>query len=219
MARLAEYLARFAELLGNPESVHFKEIRSGSAQICAVAEKTALPKIWQRLDSLDTDSVAKPVAKARQAIDDLLFEDHAIGAVSVGRKKVIEFPGRRRPQPELIGPVRRDTSLDGQIFLLGGRDATINVHLRHQEKVYRCEVSVDLARRLAPYFLNGIVRISGYGDWVRVDGAWEMRTFTGLDFTVLESKSLQETLEEMRRLFADVEPETLLTEMEALRRG
>ncbi len=35
------------------------------------------------------------------------------------------------------------------------RDETINVHVRDGEKIYRCEVTIKLAKLLAPYFLSG----------------------------------------------------------------
>ncbi len=86
--------------------------------------------------------------KAFADVDDLLAEDNAIAEVFIGKSRVIEFPGRRRASAEEFGPVKRTASIDGQIFSIGGKDQTINVHLRNGEKELKCVVSVKLARRV-----------------------------------------------------------------------
>lgn len=219
MARLAEYLAQFALLLGNEANVHFSKLSKGSARCVAYADEQATPKVRERVESVVSGTAPKPAMKAHKEIDDLLAHDNAIGGVYLGQQKLIEFPGRRRAQKEKIGPVRRDTSLDGQIFMIGGRDETINVHLRNGEKTFRCEVSIDLARRLAPYFLNGSVRLFGHGEWYRIDSHWEMANFVAVDFTELERKTLNESIGGMRGIFSSVQPEGLLSDLEDLRRG
>ena len=126
-------------------------------------------------------------------------------------------PGRRRASKERVGPVRRTTSIEGQIFQIGGKDDTINVHLRDKQTIYRCEVSVDLAKRLAPLFLTGKVRLFGYGDWYRVDSQWEMGSFTAVDFVELDRTTIHETLAGLRKVFADVAAEDFTQTMEVLR--
>ena len=219
MSRLAEYLARLADLLGHESNVHFKKLASGSAQICAFADEQALPKIKLRLDSLQSDSVSKPVAKARQDIDDLLFGDNAIGTLSLGSKKIFEFPGRRRPLPERIGPVRRESTVEGTIFQIGGKDETINVFLLDRGAVSKAVVSRSLARTLAPYLFGAPVRLFGQGDWVRETSAWRMESFTATEFAPLDQCDIHESLGNIRRLFEGVDPDTLLSDIEELRRG
>jgi len=219
MARLAEYLTQFALLLGNEANVHFAKLGRGSARCVAYADEQAAPKVRERVESVVSGTAPKHAMKAHKEIDDLMAHDNAIGGVYVAEHKVIEFPGRRRAQQEKIGPLRRDTSLDGQIFMIGGRDETINVHLRDGEKIFRCEVSIDLARRLAPYFLNGLVRLFGQGDWYRIDSRWEMANFVAVDFVGLERKTLKESIEGMRDIFSGVSAEGLLSDLEDLRRG
>lgn len=207
MARLAEYLREFAVLLGNEESVHFQRVGEGSAELHAFADRHAEPKIERRLTEVIDGTAARLALKAYQAIDDLLADDNAIGHVSVSGKEVIEFPGRRRAAVERIGPVRRQTSIEGQIFQIGGKDDTINIHLRNGDKTPRCVVSIELSRKLVRYFLLGKVRIFGEGDFYRHGEEWVMANFTGRDFVPLEEKSLSASLAGIRSLFEDVEPD------------
>jgi hypothetical protein len=219
MARLAQYLAQFSELLGHEANVHFSRLMKGSAKCKAFADAQVVPKIRERVESVVDGSAPRQALKAHGAIDDLLAADNAIGGVSLGKERVIEFPGRRRSHKERIGPVHRSTSIEGQIFSLGGKDNTINVHLRHKDQAYRCEVSIELARKLAPYFLNGAVRLFGQGDWYRVDSVWQMANFTAIDFVPLESTKLSESINDLREVFATVSGEDFLRTMEDLRRG
>lgn len=219
MARLAEYLAKFAALLGDEANVHFSKLVKGSARCMAYADEQAVPKVRERVESVVSGTAPRPTLKAHKEIDDLLAADNAIGGVYIGEQKLIEFPGRRRAQKEKIGPVRRDTSLDGEIFMIGGRDDTINVHLRNGDKTFRCEVSIELAKRLAPYFLNGPVRLFGHGEWYRIDSYWEMANFTAIDFTPLERTTLKASIEGLRHVFSGVQPEGLLADLDQLRRG
>ena len=218
MSRLAEYLAQFAALLGNEANVHFSKLTKGSSNCKAYADEQAVPKVRERVESVVSGTAPKPAMKAHKDIDDLLAQDNTTGGVYFGGQKLIEFPGRRRAHQEKIGPVNRSTSIDGQIFMIGGRDETINVHLRNKDKILKCEVSIDLARRLAPYFLTGSVRLFGHGDWYRIDSNWEMGNFTATDFVPLERKTLGETIEGVRQIFSGLDANKFLSDMDGLRR-
>lgn len=201
MSRLAEYMKAFSCLLGNEEHVHFLEVEEGSARLCAATNPVATPKVERRLFEVVNRTAPKPAMRAHQEVEDLLVADNAIGHISMGGKKVIEFVGRRRSQSVTIGPVKRSTFLDGQIFSIGGRDATINVHLRNKDQAYKCVVSIDLAKQLAPHFWGGKVRLFGEGDFIRRDEEWTMLGFTATSFVPLSNKSLSETLGSIRELF------------------
>ena len=218
MARLARYLVELSELLGSEENVHFSRLVKGSAKCKAFVDTQAAPKVRERIESVVDGTAPKAAMKAHFAIDDLLAADNAIGGIYLRDEKIIEFPGRRRTVKEKIGPVRRSAAIDGQIFSIGGKDETINVHLRNKNQTYRCEVSIELARKLAPYFLNGAVRLYGQGDWYRVDSKWEMTNFFASDFVELDQKDLYESLRGLREVFASVPAEGLLSTMDELRR-
>ena len=219
MERLAKYLHEFAALLGNEAYVHFSMVGSGSADLVAYADDTAFPKIERRLQEIVDGSAAKSAAKAHRGIDDLLAEDNAIGHVALGKSRVIEFPGRRRGAPERIGPVRRATSVEGQIFSIGGKDETINVHMRNRGEEIRAEVSVELARELAPFFLGPKIRLFGEGDWYRIDSVWTRVGFFASTWERLSCDPLTDTVAGIRRLFENVDPEDHNSAMAELRHG
>ena len=131
---------------------------------------------------------------------------------------MIEFPGRRRAPAEELGPVQRSSSLDGQIYSIGGKDETINVHLRDGANEMKCVVSLDLARRLVPHLFGAHVRLSGSGTWYRMDGSWQMRTFHATDFIVLDVSPLKGTLGTIRKIFDGFSPDEFVSTMSELRK-
>jgi hypothetical protein len=210
MSRLAEYLRHFSELLGNDANVHFDKVEKSSAALAAYSDNTATPKIKERLEKVMEGIAPSGALKSNHTIDDMLLQDNAIGFVDLGGKtKLLEFPGRKRAPQERVGPVRRRTVLDGQIFQIGGKDETINVHIRNPYKAgetHRCVVSIELARKLAPYFLGATVRMIGEGDWYRTESGWSMspNSYTAFDFVPLDDIGLEKTILSARGLFADV---------------
>ncbi len=52
MARLAEYMASFAELLGHCDHVHFGKLKPGSLSIAALVDGIAQRKVDKRLDEV-----------------------------------------------------------------------------------------------------------------------------------------------------------------------
>lgn len=219
MSRLAAYMREFAILLGSEERVHFRRLKKGSACLIAVADDQAVPKVSARLDEVIEKTAPREALKAQREIDDLLAADNAIGHIERDGARVIEFPGRLRPVQEKIGPVRRSTSIEGTIFQIGGKDETINVHMRGRDGELRAEVSIEMARKLAPYLLFGKVRLFGEGEWYRVNGKWERHRFTAVEFTPLESHSLSDAIRDIGQLFTGVDPEEFAKTVADLRNG
>jgi hypothetical protein len=222
MSRLAEYLKEFASLLGNEANVHFDRVQKSSAALVSYSESTVTQKIRHRLEEVIEGSAPKPSMKANVSIDDMLLQDNGTGFIELNDAKVIDFAGRKRSPQQRIGPVRRKSAIDGQVFQIGGKDETINVHLRNIHKpseTYRAEVSIDLARRLMPNFLLGRVRLFGEGDWYRTDYGWEMspNSFTAHDFAPIDESNLGRTIGTARAMFADVKSDEAL--LEQLRQG
>lgn len=217
MARLAAYMREFAALIGSEERVHFSRLRKGSACLVAFPDEQAAPKVKTRIEEVLDGTAPKEALRASREIDNLLAADNATGHVELDRARMIEFPGRLRPPQEKIGPVRRSTSIEGVIYQIGGKDETINVHLLGDEPSLHAEVSVELARRLAPFLLLGKIRMFGDGEWYRVNGKWERHRFTAVDFTPLDQHSLPDALREMQQVFSGVDPDDFSAAMADLR--
>ena len=120
--------------------------------------------------------------------------------LSPGESNVIEFPGRNRPKPVRYGPFREVGTLDGRIIRIGGRDETIPVWLKDGDVEYHCNVrGEEVARRLAHYYLNGVVRLHGSGKWLREEnGTWTLQQFDIDDFEVLDDSPLAELVGKLR---------------------
>jgi len=87
----------------------------------------------------------------------------------------------------------------GTIIRIGGRDETIPVWLRSGDVEHHCNAREHVARRLAPYYLNGVVRVYGSGKWVREEnGSWVLQQFDIVDFSVLDDSSLSDVVKKLR---------------------
>jgi hypothetical protein len=191
LGRLSEYMARFAELLGSESQVHLDAVAPGSLGVRASVEETAAPKVRGRMEELRFGKGPKTALAAIQAIDDLLAADGAVGKISRSGATLIAFPGRHRHVEGLVGPVEQAGTLDGEIIQIGGRDETINVHLKSGGEVVTCVTSKAVARSLAKHIFGGPVRVRGTGAWARKEsGGWELKRFSIVDFAALDETPL-----------------------------
>jgi hypothetical protein len=199
MARLAEYMSSFADLLGHQDHVHFGKLKAGSLCVTARVDEVARPKIIRRMEELRLGGEAPNAAqKARKDIDDKLAEDNATGRILRGSAKLIEFPGRLRPVELKLGPIVQPGSLDGEVIQIGGKDATINVHLKTGDEIYHCVTDKATARRLAPHIFETL-RVTGTGTWARLEsGGWILKKFQISEFNLLDETPLSRLFDGLR---------------------
>lgn len=128
---------------------------------------------------------------------------------------MIRFPGRERDQDKTAGPVTEATTLDGEVIQIGGRDETISVYLRDQEKIHICTASREQGRVLATHLFEGRVRVSGIGTYVRNGfGEWERRKFVIDSFLPLQTGPLGAVINQLRALGGPtLDPTPLLEEL------
>ncbi len=199
MARLAEYMADFADLLGYKEHVHFDALREGSAAIACHAEPVSARKVRMRLEEVRYGTAPKEAMKACREIDDKLREDNATGWICAGGARVIQFPGRNAAVEATLGPIIQTDALDGEIIQVGGRDETINVHVRAGKQIYHCITSKPLARQLAAHIFGSPVRLKGKASWARSEsGVWTLRRFEIESFYVLDETPIGRLFESLR---------------------
>ena len=203
MARLAEYMGDFAALLGNEDHVHFERLRAGSLAVVSRVDPVAENKVRRRLDEVRYGTAPKAAMEASRKIDEKLSADNAIGRILHGRAKIIEFPGRSRPVESSIGPVVQPGTLDGEVIQIGGRDETINVHIRSGDEIHLCITTKPTARRLAHHIFGPPVRVGGRGTWSRAEsGAWKLRRFDIESFETLDETPLSKLFEGLRTRLA-----------------
>ncbi len=200
MARLAEYMADLARLLGRTERVHFVRLDAGSAALAHRVDPEAAPEVRNRLHALKRGEAPEDAARAFKTLDRRLADDDAVGSLREGGgAEVIRFPGRERPQPLTFGAFNQPGVLDGVLIRVGGRDDTVPVHLRDGETVHMCNATRDMARRLAVHLYGPTLRVRGDGRWERdADGVWTMKRFNIAEFDELDDAPLGEIVGRLR---------------------
>ncbi|HEV8041551.1 MAG TPA: hypothetical protein VGP62_21930 [Bryobacteraceae bacterium] len=191
MARLAQYLADLAVLLGHKSSVHLTGVEEGSVKPKILIDAPDVPKIRERLALVKSSDGPQDAMRAYRAIDDRLARDNAKASLIKPSEdfKIIEFPGRDRLREIL--PFSQAGTLDGIVVTVGGRDNPPTVHLEDEGKTYVCHASRALIRRIAPHIYSSPVRVTGTGRWERNQvGDWKLMRFTIHDFKVLKDTPL-----------------------------
>ncbi|WP_051231228.1 hypothetical protein [Kaistia adipata] len=203
LARLAEYMAELAKLLGETDHVHLNDVAEGSVLLRADVDLPAVPAVQRRVIAVRNGTAPDEAMRALNRLDDLLAQDNAVGQLLDGDgAEIIPFPGKTRPIPLSYGPFREEGTLEGEVVRIGGKDSTIHIQLRDGDKVYSgCATTKEIARRLAPHMLGPTVRLHGTGTWERLgDGAWELKSFRISDFEVLEDISLADAIARLRAI-------------------
>lgn len=202
MARLAEYLAALAELVGYEDSTHFVAIQPGSAKLVHKVDAPDAPKVERRLAEVSQGVGPRDAQRAFKTIDDLLSDDNAVGQLTRGDAVVIPFPGRTRPKPLTFPAFRQVGTIDGEVVRVGGQDSSAHVILQDGSTVFSgCTLSRELARELAQHLYSGKVRLFGEGRWERrPDGSWKLLDFKVDRFETLDDTPLSEVFRDLRSI-------------------
>ena len=205
MARLAEYMADLAALLGTAESVHFVRLEGGSTTLIQSVEYEAIPKVQQRIHGVLTKESSPDAISAYARLDEMLAKDNATGElIELGdapTPRVLNFPGRERPKPMVYGPMTQEGSLDGVLIAVGGKNDPVPLHLEYGNIVHNCLAERPLAINIASNLFGPTLRVFGRGRWKRQEsGCWEMLRFTVSEFKVLDQESLPEAVVELRKI-------------------
>ena len=204
MAKLAEYMADFAALLGRDHAVHFTGVESGSTKLAARVEFEDEPKVRSRLKTLRRGEPSHDLLKVFRKIDDQLANDNAEGRIYTEGQdgdtaELLTFPGRTRPKPLTYGPFNQDGHLDGILIAVGGKDETVSLRLQNGPTTYsNCDTTRTIARGLAQHLFEP-VRIHGIGRWTReAHGDWTLVRFRVQRFEALKTGSLREAVNALR---------------------
>lgn len=195
MARLAEYMAELASLLGHEKSVHFVRLDPGSVALIHRIDAEDRPKVNARLEALRQGEGHASAVKAYHAIDDMLANDNTVGMLADDQNSVIiRFPGKTRQTSIDYGAFEQQGSFDGIPVKVGGLKDLVPIMLQKTDpaaSVHHCVAPRSIARAIAPYLFETPVRVHGIGRWHREDnGAWKLMKFTINDFSVLDSAPL-----------------------------
>ncbi len=221
MARLAEYMADLAVLLGNEEKVHFVRLEAGSTVLVHAVEWEADPKVIERIRSVKRDEAPPEAMRAYRSIDRRLACDNAVGnLISSARDNLIDFPGRSRPASQTYGPIMQQETIDGVPIMIGGKTDPVPVHLEEGEIVHLCHASRAVAKRLAEHLFAAIVRVTGNARWHRdPDGVWMRDHFAITDFTPLTDEPLEDAVARLRTAAGLPESEDVQATLQEMRHG
>ena len=204
MARLAEYLADLAKIMGHKESVHFIKTDEGSALSVVYVDADEEARVTSRIQNSARGAGPPHANEAYKRLDARLREDNAIGdIVNVSKKsQVIEFPGRRTERSQAYGPIRERASVVGVLKRVGGFDDSIPVHMQRADGVvFYCEAPPALAKDLIPFY-EQTIRVHGYATYYREDGQWRLEKFRiqSYDPEPLLNERLSDTIEKLRAI-------------------
>jgi hypothetical protein len=111
----AEYITNLVALVGDAQDVNFVRVGKGSAKLVQRVKQHALEVVRERIESIKERKGPEEALNAFSRVNALLVRDNAVATLSLGRSRLIEFPGRKnKPEPPL-GPVTQP-DLDGFRF-------------------------------------------------------------------------------------------------------
>lgn len=202
MARLAEYMAVLATMLGERTSVHFQRLETGSTRLVSRIEREAAPKVRDNINSAQSGDATTEVAKAYKLANDMLRKDNAEGMLERCGSNVLAFPGRKAPRPVKLGPFNQTVEKDGVLVRIGGTDKTAHATIEDSDReTWSFEVTRELAIELAHHLFGKPIRLVGTGRFFRdEDARWQHTTLKATGFELLNAASLAEVVGKIRRL-------------------
>jgi hypothetical protein len=221
MARLAEYMADFATLLGERGSVHFVRLDGGSTVLVSEAEREAEPKVLERLNAVINREAPEEALEAYSRIDDRLVEDNATGDLETGAgAHILPFPGRERPAQLEYGSFAEPGTIQGQVIMIGGKRDRVSVHIQEGERIWLCHTSRERAREIAQHIFGPAVRVIGSARWERDrNGRWHQNDFTIKDFEVINDEPLSDVVKKLQAVDADWKTPDALRRLSEIRSG
>jgi hypothetical protein len=201
MARLAEYMADLANILGESTHVHFVRLDPGSVGLVHAVDDSVMAAVRDRLMRVHAGTAPLEAMAAYRNINRRLLYDNGIGVLEDDAgAEIIEFPGRDAAQPLDFGAFNQVGSLDGRIIAIGGKDETVPVRLQAADRIYSaCRATRGVAKELAKYLFDYELRLYGEGRWQRTEtGDWNLLRFSVTNFDVLKDEPLSAVVARLR---------------------
>lgn len=203
MERLAKYLSALAKMFGHPDHTHFMGVEKGSALLKTRVDFVDAPKAEARLQGIRMGDGPKDALAAKEELEALLANDNAVGELrDANGSTIIPFVGRDRPRPLVLPPFKEDTSIDGQLVNIGGKDLSAHATLQDGE-VFHTGITMkrDMARDLAPLLYGPVLRLFGNGRFERLaSGEWKMTDFKTSHFEILKDRPVTSVLTDIRAI-------------------
>jgi hypothetical protein len=204
LAKLAEYLKEFANLLGEAQRPVFGGIVKGSALLRSAVEANTNPGVHLRLVEAKSDPETS-AGKCAGNIEKMLERDSLNGQIEDRSGAVIyEFRPKKKILEAQKEYIVHDTGIiDGIVVGITGVDDTVHIKLQATTGGTQSVVVRDIgtARQLAHHFRAGPVRMHVHGTWKRTaQGNWEPNSLYVDHFEELDDKTAKEILQELGEL-------------------
>jgi len=202
MARLVEYMAELAVVLGAEEHVHFVRLQKGSTVLVHKIENEALQEVEERLTSVRKGKGPSDAVQSIRNINRKLREDNGTGTLTRGRATILKFPDQPE-RPLNFGTFLEEGSLDGVVIEVGGKSDTVPIHLQlfDKTKIHLCDAERGLAKQLARFLFDTEIRVHGTGRWIRDEqGAWSLDRFRIKSFEELNDLPLTSVVAGLRAI-------------------
>ena len=123
MARLAEYMAELATMLGETGSVHFVKLKRGSTGIIHKVQVEAVPKVRERASAVRRGDAPRDALRAYENVNKMLRDDNGTGALKESNDAIIiPFPGIKSAE-EKYAAIKERGTIDGEIIRVGDRNS------------------------------------------------------------------------------------------------
>ncbi|WP_420966850.1 hypothetical protein [Bradyrhizobium sp. B120] len=221
MARLAEYMAQLATMLGEESSVHFVKLKRGSTRLVHRVQREAVPKVRERAAAVRRGDAPRDALRAYDTVNRMLREDDGCGALKEApdtnqEAVIIPFPGVQSSEEKFA--VQERGTIDGMLVRVGGIHKWVPVLIEaNGEAVSGCWADRITAKKLARHLFEP-VRLIGTGKWERgADGKWSLKEFVVEAYETLSNEPLSDALNRIRAINAF--KDTTLDDIEMLRKG
>jgi len=197
MKRLAEYLRELSSFYGSEPAVHFDCVKDGSAQLVCRVEDACYPVILNQVREVASGIGGKRPTRAFRKLSDFMLDDRVDGYLKAEGAQIIQFPKGKLAEPPLR--VIKSSSVQGRLYSVGGKDATVPVRLEGADgETLLCETNVQIAERLAQLLFKP-VRLQGEGEWERrPDGSWRLIKLVISSYVKLEDVGFKAAIAKLK---------------------
>lgn len=219
IARLAEYLAELAKILGEGHAIHLVELDEGSTVLVNKIDAESVPKIRDRAAAVQSGNGPAEAMKSYRRVNKMLRDDNGAASLSEGVAEILEFPGNRAVAPPYMTVAERG-EIDGEVVRVGGMGDPVPILLSVEGRaVSGCWARRAIAKPLAQRLFDPM-RLFGEGRWSRSPiGEWSLASFRIDGFKELDDQPLSDAVNKLRAVPGLDWGEGLIGELLTLRHG
>ncbi len=205
MARLAEYMARFAKILGHEDGVYIDGIRPGSTNIACRIDPAYTGVVEEGLQELAKGRGAKAAQSAYEGMLKMLAKDNAKAAIFASDEKgaldtkIIDFAPAPRSRKEM--EIEQDDQISGYLIDIDAEIDPAKLRLRSEKRIYTgIRAEQGIAEKIAVHLYRP-VRLFGSATWTcSAQGVWDLKGLQVVDFKRLGEMDLLEVFDRIREI-------------------